>query len=50
MPSFKKIEAPCSLSGPAFAMATGHPRACSLRAILDRDTVIVKMAELEAGI
>lgn len=27
--SFKKIEVLCSLSGPLFAMATGHLRVCS---------------------
>lgn len=50
LPSFKKIEVPCSLSGPLFAMATGHLRVCSLRAIPDRDIVVVEMPELETDI
>lgn len=50
VPFFKKIEVPYSLSGPVFAMATGHLRVCSLGAIPERDVVIVEIAELEADI
>lgn len=50
VPSFKKIEVLCSLSGPLFAMATGHLRVCSFTAVPDRDVVFVEMAELEMNI